>query len=147
MDAVELVDDIAQQVAADHPVLHPAKHRGNHLTPIITVRTGQGAQVSEQAHAAFAVGSCGFLVVDEGEEFVAGDAVGLCGPIAPAVRSFDGGLELLRGELCLALALEFQVIEEFQEHDPREHRQAVQIPVQTFVFSHDVPGGLEKCSE
>ncbi len=43
--------------------------------------------------------------------------------------------------------MKFQLIEEFQEHDPGEHRQAVQITVQTFVFPHDVPCGLEKCSE
>jgi len=43
-------------------------------------------------------------------------------PIAPAVGRFDGGLELFRGEFRLTLALKFQVIEEFQEHDPGEHR-------------------------
>ena len=37
MDAVELVDDIAQQVAADHPVLHPLEHGGNDLPPVVPV--------------------------------------------------------------------------------------------------------------
>jgi len=31
-----------------------------------------------------------FLVVDEGEQFVAGDAVRFGGPISPAIRRFDG---------------------------------------------------------
>ena len=148
VDAVELVDDIAQEVAADHAVLHPAKDRGDDIAARVSgasrVGTGEGAQVAEQAGALLPVGQGTFLLVDEGEEFIAGDTVGLGGPVAPAVGRLDGGLEFLRGELGLALALEFQVIEELQEHDPGEHRQAVQITIQTFVFSHDVPGGLEQ---
>lgn len=55
-----------------------------------------------------------FLVVDESEQFVAGDAVGPRGPITPAVRRFDAGLELSPGELGLALALNFQVVQKLQ---------------------------------
>src|SRR5213078_4835446 len=50
-------------------------------------------------------------------------------------------------ELGLTLALKLQVIEELQEHDPGEHRQAVKVVVQAFIFSYDVFGGLEKRSE
>ena len=56
-----------------------------------------------------AVGPGAFLLIDKGEQFVAGDAVGFGGPIAPAVGWFDGRIELLSGELGLALALKFQV--------------------------------------
>ena len=144
MDAVELVDDVAQQVAADHAVLHAAKHGGDDIAPVVAVGTGQRAQIAEQARALLAVGPGGFLVVDEGEQFVAGDAIGLGRPIAPAIRRFDGGLELFRGELGLALALKFQVIEEFQEHDPGEHRQPVKVAIQPLVLAHDVARGLDK---
>ena len=147
VDAVELVDDVAQQVAADHAVLHAAKHRGDDIAPIVAVGAGERAQVAEQPRALLAVRQRAFLLVDEGQQFVAGDAVGLGGPIAPAVRRLDGRLELLPGEPGLPLALEFQVIEELQEHDPGEHRQAVQIAVQTLVLPHDVPGGFEKCAQ
>ena len=147
MDAVQLVDDVAQEVTADHPVLHALEHGGDDIAPVVAVGAGEGAQVAEQAGALFAVGAGGFLVVDEGEQFVAGDAVGLGGPVAPAVRRFDGGLELLPGELGLALALEFQIIEEFQEHDPGEHRQAVEVAVEALVLAHDVARGLEESAE
>lgn len=56
----------------------------------------------------------------EGEKLVAGDAAGLGGPIAPAVRWFDGGIEFLAGQRGLLFVLKFQVIKEFQEHDPGE---------------------------
>jgi hypothetical protein len=42
---------------------------------------------------------------DEGEEFVAGNALRIGGPIAPAVGRFDGGLELLPGEVGLVFKL------------------------------------------
>jgi hypothetical protein len=142
MDAVELVDDVAQQVAADHPVLHAAKHGGNHIPAIVAVGTGERAQVTEQPHALLAIRQGAFLLVDERQQFIACDAVGFGSPIAPAVGRLDGRLELLPGQPGLALTLEFQVIQELQEHDPREHRQPVQITIQTFILSHDVPGGL-----
>jgi len=75
MDAVELVYDIAQQVAAHHPVLHAAKHGRDHVAAVVTVGTGECAQVTEQARALLAVRQGCLLVVNEGEKFVAGDAV------------------------------------------------------------------------
>ena len=68
-------------------------------------------------------------------------------PIAPAVRRFDGGLELFPGELGLALALNFQVVEKFQEHDPGEHRQPVKVAIQPLVLAHDVARGFQERAE
>jgi hypothetical protein len=147
VDAVELVDDVAQQVAADHAVLHALEDGRNHIPTVVAVGTGERAQIAEQTRTLIAVGSGGFLVVDEGEEFVTCDAVRLGGPVAPAIGRFEGGFELFRGEPGLALALKFQVIEKFQEHDPGKHWQPVQVPVQTFILPHNIPGGLEQCSE
>ena len=56
-----------------YTVLHALEHRRNHLTPVVTIGTGERAQVSEKSRALFAVGQSGFLVVDECEQFVAGD--------------------------------------------------------------------------
>lgn len=61
----------------------------------------------KKACTAFAVGPGGFLVVDKSEEFIAGDALRIGGPIAPAVGRFDPGLEFFRGELGVLLALKF----------------------------------------
>ncbi len=68
-------------------------------------------------------------------------------PIAPAVGRLDGRLELFPGQLGLALALEFQVIQELQEHDPSEHRQPVEVAIEPFVLPHDVPRGFEESAE
>jgi hypothetical protein len=47
MNAVELVDDIAQQVAADHAVLHAPEHGRDDIAPGVSdtcrIRTGQQA--------------------------------------------------------------------------------------------------------
>ena len=95
MDARDLVDDVAQEIAADHAVLHALEHRGDDVAPVVAVGTGHGAQILEEAGPALPVGPHGFIVVDEFDEVVAGDAVGLGGPIAPAVGRLDGGLEFL----------------------------------------------------
>ena len=92
------------------------------------------------------IGQRAFLLIDEGEEFIAGDAVRLGRPIAPAVGRFDGGLELFRGELRLALTLKFQVIEELQEHDPSKHRQTVEVAIEPLVLAHDVARGFQERS-
>ena len=155
MNAVELVDDIAQQVSADHAVLHALEYGGYDIAPSVRdtcrIGTGQQAQVAEQTRSAlgFSVGprQSTFFVVDESEQFVTGDAVGLSRPIAPAVRRLDGGLELFPGELGLALALNFQVVQKFQEHDPSEHRQPVKVAIQPLVFAHDVARGFQECAE
>jgi hypothetical protein len=44
-------------------------------------------------------------------------AIRLHRPIAPAVGLLDGWLELLPGQLRLPLALDLQVVEEFQEYN------------------------------
>ena len=89
----------------------------------------------KKACTAFAVGPSGFLVVDKSEEFIAGDALRIGDPIAPAVGRFDPGLEFSPGELGVLLALKFQVIDELQEHDPSEHRQPVEVAIEAIVLA------------
>jgi hypothetical protein len=53
VDAVDLVDDVAQQVAADHAVLHALEDVGHHLAlAALLALAGQAAQVGEQPLAA-----------------------------------------------------------------------------------------------
>ena len=124
--------------------MHAFEDGGDHVAPVVAVGAGEGAEVAEQARALLAVRAVGLLVVDEREEFVAGDAVRLGRPVAPTVGRIDGGFELFAGELGLALALDFEVVEEFQEHDPCEHRQAVEVAVEALILAHDVARGLEE---
>ena len=65
------------------------------------VRALERAQVGEEASAALAIGAHGFILVDEGNECVAGDAVRLGGPIAPAIGGFNRGSERLSCKLGL----------------------------------------------
>ena len=50
-----------------------------------------------------------------------------------------------RAASCLPLLL--QVVQELEEHDPGEHRQAVEVAVQPLVLAHDVAGGLDEAAE
>ena len=73
-----------------------------------------------------------------------------CGLAAQSRQRYGGsiaGLELLPAELRFLLALQLQVIEELQEHDPGEQRQPVEVAVQPLVLAHDVAGGLEEAAE
>ena len=147
MDAGNLVDNVAQEVTAPHPVVHAPEHGGYNVAPVVAVGTCDGAQVVKKARTASAVGPGGFLVVDKSEEFIAGDALRIGGPIAPAVGRFDGGLEALSGKLDFFLALKLQVIEELQEHDPGEHWQTVEVAIEALVLAHDVARGFQERTE
>ena len=65
MDAIELVDDIAQQVAADHPILHNLERGSDDIPPVVTIRTGERAQIAEQARTLLAIGARRLFVVDD----------------------------------------------------------------------------------
>jgi len=66
MNAVDLVDDVTQQKAADHAVLHAFEHVGDDfaLTAFFTFAS-QAAQIGKQAFAALTVRTDGFVLVDE----------------------------------------------------------------------------------
>ena len=57
----------------------------------------------------------------------------IVGPLLEGLRQRGGPWRLL-------VTLGFQIIEEFQEHYPRQNRKAVEVATQTPVFSHDVAG-------
>lgn len=86
-------------------------------------------------------------MINEGEQFVARDAIRPRRPIAPTIRRLDGRLEFLTSQRRLIRALMLQVIKELQEHDPGEQRQSIKVAVQPLVLAHDVARGLEKGTE
>ena len=57
------------------------------------------------------------------------------------------GRYVLAAQLGLALLDLLHVVEELQEHDPGEHRQAVEVAVQPLVLAHDVARGLDQAAE
>jgi hypothetical protein len=109
----------------------------------------QGPQAGEQPGALAAVGPDRLVVVDEFDQFVAGDAVLLGGPIPPAIGRSDGRAVALAADGRPRFLDLLQVVEEFstKEHDPGEHRQAVEVAVQSLVFPHDVAGRLDEAAE
>lgn len=93
--------------------------------------------------AARSVGARSFVIIDEGNEGVAGDAGGIRRPVASAVESFDGRQVFFPPKRGGLFAHEFQIVEELQEHDPCEHRQPVEVAAQSFIFSHDLAGRFD----
>jgi hypothetical protein len=116
VDAGNLVDDIAQGITVLDAVGDALEHRGNNIPAVVAVGTGECAQITKQPYTAFAVPANCFVIVDEGERFVAGDAPGLGSPNTPSIVRFDSKFELRSSELGLALAIKFQIIKELQEH-------------------------------
>ena len=57
------------------------------------------------------------------------------------------GRNSLPASAASVLADLLQVVEELQEHDPGEHRQAVEVAVQALVLAHDVAAGLDEAAE
>ena len=49
VDAVDQIDDIAEQIPGDHAVLNAAKDVGDHVTPAIPILPLQCSKVGEQA--------------------------------------------------------------------------------------------------
>src|SRR5436309_5014578 len=122
MNPSNLVDYISQQVAVNHSIDRAFENCRDYVTPIAAFAPCEAPQISEESGASCLVGQNSFFVVHERHQFVTSDTSGISSPIAPSVRWIDRTLELLPGERRLLFPLKFQVIEELQEHDPRQHR-------------------------
>jgi hypothetical protein len=93
----------------------------------LAIRAGQRPQVAKQARAFLSVRQRIVLVVDKGQQFVAGHAVGFGGPIAAAIRRLDGGFEFLpvtSTNLPLFLMVSFSTIEKHMKNLYRPERVA-----------------------
>ncbi len=138
MYAADLVDHVPQKVAALHAVIDAAEHGCDYVAAVVAVGACELAQIGEEPRSFASVGPNSLVLVDESQQLVAGDALRVGGPVAPAVGWLDGRPELLAGECRLLFPLDFQVIQEFQEHDPGQQRQPVEVAVQPLVLAHDV---------
>ena len=75
MNAVDLVDHIAQQIAVDHAVDRALEHGRDHVAAIAALASDQAPQIGEEPGPARAIGPDRFFVVHERDQFIAGDAV------------------------------------------------------------------------
>jgi hypothetical protein len=125
VEAVELVDDLPHLVAGLHVVVRAVEDLTDKHCTLRRVRGFELAEVGEEA-----VGG----VVDEEDEFIAGDALGIGGPVPP--------LELLRDNGLVAVAEEFEflvfIVQDFQEEHPAELLQPLGIARDSTVLPHDV---------
>src|SRR5918995_1089934 len=69
------------------------------------------------------------------------------GPRLPSGRRLDCRFEGHTLELGARFTCPFQIVQEFQEHDPDKNRYAVKISVDPLVLAHDVSRGLYDASE
>lgn len=147
MNPVQLVDDIAQQIPAHHPVLDPAKHRPDHVPPVVPVAARQLAEIGKQPGPALPGWQNALILVDERNHLVPRDPIRCRRPIPPPIRPLDRRMKLLPRQLRLPLPLDLQIIQKLQEHDPRQHRQAIEVAVETLVLAHDVARRFQERAE
>jgi len=126
VEAIELVDDLAHSVAGLHVIIQAFKNFTDYSRPLRGVEGFDVLEFDEET-----IGR----VVDEEEEFIPCDALGIGGPIPPLEFFWDDGL--------VAFADEFEflvfVIDDLQEHHPAELLQPLGVAGNTLVFvPHDV---------
>ncbi len=128
VDGAQFVDDLAQQVAAFHVVGGVFKHAAHHIAARVAL--GVSTQGFERAKQ---------IVVDKAEQGVAGDALGVCRPVAPAQALGDGAGVVVAGELHLF----FQRVKHLEEQQPGELRDALGVAIDAAVLAHHVLDGLD----
>ena len=128
VDAVDQVDHVAQQVAAEHTVVGLAEDGGHDVALVALLGAHQPAQVWEQ------------VVVHEIQQIVAGAAPVLVGgPVAPAIWSLDHVAVPAPQQQAALL----QVVKTLEEQNPRQLWDAVHIGTEASVLAHDVAGGFD----
>ena len=125
VDAVDLVDHLAHELAGLHEVVGVLEHVAHGFCARGLRR--QGLELREQ------------LVVDELEQFVAGDAFRVGRPGAP--------LEFLRDRRAVVVAEQLQflvlVVDDLEEEHPAQLADALGIAVDAGVLAHDVLDGFD----
>ena len=145
VDTVDFVDDIAQQIPADHAVLHALEHvRDDFALAALFSVAGQAAQVGKQTLADRAIDTDGRFLADERQQFITGDTVITGGPVAPAVRGFNDGLVALTVEFSLFLMDRFKVVEKLEEHHPGEQGQTIHVAIEALVLAQDLAGASDQ---
>ena len=129
VNAVDLVDHLPQQLARFHVVVGVAKHLLHHLGPV-----GMGAlerhllEIGEQ------------LLVDELQQAIPGDPLFIGGPAAPLQVLRNRGAVVVFGDLQ-GLVL---VVDDLEEKQPAQLREALGIAIDTHVLAHDVLNRLHR---
>ena len=132
VDGVQLVDHLAQQVAAFHVVVGVFKHAAHHVAARVALRVG--AQALEGGEE---------LLVHKVEQGVAGHALGIGRPVAPAQVLGHGALVVVAGEFEFF----FQRVKHLEEQQPGELADALGVAIDAAVLAHDVLDGFDDGGE
>ena len=126
VDAVDAVDDLPHEGAVLHVVVGILEGGPDDRGELV-VSAAEDFQLGEE------------VVVDEGEEGVAGDPFLVGGPGGPAEGLRDGGLVAVAEEFELLLP----VVEDLEEEHPAELLKALGVAVGAGVLAHDVLDGFD----
>jgi hypothetical protein len=120
VDFLQLVDDLAELLAAAHEVVAAIEDLADNAGATILLGDLQVLQPGKER------------VVDEVQQGVAGNALGIGGPVAPFQVFRNGRFVMGIGELPLG----FLGIIDFQEKHPGELLDALVVAAAAFVFAH-----------
>ena len=128
VNGVELVDDLAQQLAALHVVEGVFKHAAHHVAARVALCIpGNGLEPGEE------------LAVHKLQQGVTGDAFSVRCPVAPAQGLGDGALVAVSGQFKFFLLR----VKHLQEQQPGELGDALGIAIHAAVLAHDVLDGFD----
>ena len=129
VDGVDLVDDLAHELAGLHVVVGVFEHVAHDAAASILRGPRQFLQRGEQ------------FIVDETQQFVAGDAFRVARPRPPLEFLRDGG------GVAIPSLHEFQflvlVVDDFEEEHPAQLRDALGVAVDADILAHDVLDGFD----
>ena len=127
VDGVDLVDHLAHELAGLHVVVGVLEDVTHDAAAAVLGGAGQFLERGEE------------LVIDEGQQRVAGHALGVGGPVPP--------LELFRDGRAVALLHQFQflvlVVDDLEEEHPAELGDALGVAIDADVLAHDVLNGFD----
>ena len=127
VDLVDLVDDLPHELAGLHVVVGVLEHVA-HDAAAVALLAGDG-ELLELGKK---------LGVDEGEQLVAGDALGIGGPGAPAGVCWDGRAVVLVHQLELLVL----IVDDLEEKHPAELGDALGVAIDAGILAHDVLNGF-----
>ena len=128
---VDLVDHLAHQVAGLHVVVGVLEDAADDEAALVVMRRLEVLEGGEQ------------LVVDEVEQLVAGHALGVGGPVAPAQRLGDGRAVGVVEQFVLG----FLVVEDLEEEHPDQLADALGVAIDADILAHDVLDGFDEGGE
>ena len=128
IDLVDAVDHLPHQLAGFHVVVGVLEHVAHDAAAVAGL--ARGAEVLQRREQ---------LVVDEGQQLLAGDAFGVGRPSAPLV--------FLRDRRAVIVPRQFEflilIVDDLEEEHPAQLADALGVAIDAHVLAHDVLNGFD----